>query len=77
MMDTPENDTLREMGMTPEQWQAFQKYTRGFGDQDEYGVDLSLLRDNLRLSYSERWNRLRKEMRFFRDVRIVRRPARN
>ena len=74
-MDTPEPEAPEnnELGMTPEQWEAFQKYTRGFGEQDDYGVDLSLLRENLRMTPTERWNRLRREMRFFQHARIVRR----
>ncbi|MBC7808173.1 MAG: hypothetical protein H7145_18740 [Akkermansiaceae bacterium] len=76
-METSDTTAQNELGMTPEQWEAFQKYTQGFGEQDEYGVDLSLLRENLRLSPTERWNRLRKEMRFFRDARIVRRSSGN
>jgi len=44
--------------MTPEQWEAFQKYTQGYGDQDENGVDLSLLRANLKLTPTERVDRM-------------------
>ena len=68
-----EPETPNELGLTPEQWAAFQKYTHGFGEQNEGGVDLALLRENLRLTPTERWNRLRREMRFFHDARIVRR----
>lgn len=32
------------LGLTQEQWERFQAYTQGYGDQDENGVDLSLLR---------------------------------
>ncbi|HVL38353.1 MAG TPA: hypothetical protein VM328_03080 [Fimbriimonadaceae bacterium] len=46
------------LGMTPEQWEAFQKYTQGYGDQDENGVDLSLLRANLKLTPTERVDRM-------------------
>jgi hypothetical protein len=42
-------------GWTLEQWAAFQEYTRGYGDQDENGIDLSLLRENLKLTPTERW----------------------
>jgi hypothetical protein len=68
-------ETEDRLGMTPEQWEQFQRYTRGYGEQDEYGVDISLLRENLKLTPTERWNRLRDEMRFFRNARIVRRSA--
>jgi hypothetical protein len=42
------------LGMTDEQWAQFQEYTHGYGDQDENGIDLSLLRENLKLSPTER-----------------------
>lgn len=44
-------DRLR---MTPEQWEWFKRRTRGFREQDENGIDLSLLRANLKLSPEER-----------------------
>jgi hypothetical protein len=47
-----------KLGMTDEQWEIFQKFTRGYGDQDENGIDLSLLRENLKLTPSERLDRL-------------------
>lgn len=46
-----------------------------YGEQDENGIDISLLRENLRLTPTERWDRLRREMRYFRNVRIARRSA--
>src|SRR5947207_688285 len=46
------------LGMTEEQWERFQAYTHGFGEQDEHGVDVSLLRGNLRLTPSQRVERL-------------------
>src|SRR5919201_1386317 len=46
------------LGMTEEQWERFQAYTHGFGEQDENGVDVSLLRENLRLTPSQRLERL-------------------
>lgn len=45
------------LGMTEEQWARFQAYTRGFGEQDENGVDVSLLRENLRRTPEERVRR--------------------
>jgi predicted nucleotidyltransferase len=42
------------LGMTDEQWERFQAYTHGFGEQDENGVDVSLLRENLRLTPEQR-----------------------
>ena len=46
--------------MTEEQWRWFLNYTSGFGDQDENGVDLSLLRENLKLTPTERIESMRK-----------------
>jgi hypothetical protein len=33
---------------------AFQQWTRGYGEQDENGIDLSLIRANLKLTPLER-----------------------
>ncbi len=56
-------------GWTPEQWATFQKYTRGYGDQDENGIDLSLLRENLKLTPTQRLEKLRSALRFFAEVK--------
>ena len=50
-MDEQSEDRL---GMTEEQWARFQTYTHGYGDQDENGIDLSLLHENLKLTPTER-----------------------
>lgn len=42
------------LGMTEAQWEQFQAHTQGFGEQDGNGVDLSLLRENLRLTPEQR-----------------------
>lgn len=42
------------LGMTEEQWAWFQAHTRGFGEQDENGVDVSLLRENLKRPVQQR-----------------------
>lgn len=76
-METADAAEDNELGMTPEQWELFQKYTHGYGEQDQYGVDLSLLRENLKLTPQERWNRLKREMRFFANARIIRRHPGN
>jgi len=68
-----ENATTEEpvdkLGMTDEQWEWFQKATHGYGDQDENGVDLSLLRENLKLTPTERLQRMQASADFFREVR--------
>ena len=63
--ETEEPEDGDRRGMTEEQWAWFQKATRGNGDQDRNGVDLSLLRRNLRLTsdspaYSRPWIRSRR-----------------
>lgn len=55
------------LGMTEEQWAQWQAYTRGFGEQDENGVDVSLLRRNLRLSPWERLEKMERELAFFKE----------
>lgn len=55
------------LGMTQAQWERFQAYTHGFGEQDANGVDLSLLRENLRLSPDQRLERLRLGLSLFRS----------
>lgn len=42
------------LGMTEERRAWFQAHTHGFGEQDENGVDVSLLRENLRLTPTQR-----------------------
>ena len=56
------------LGMTPEQWAQFKAFTSGFGDQDENGVDLSLLRENLTLTPNERLKKM------FRRTAVLRGP---
>jgi predicted nucleotidyltransferase len=53
-------DPEDHLGMTDEQWAWFQTYTHGFGEQDENGVDVSLLRENLRLTPSQRVEQLQR-----------------
>jgi hypothetical protein len=53
------------LGMTDEQWARYQEYTHGYGDQDENGIDLSLLRENLKLTPSERLRRAQSAHDFF------------
>jgi hypothetical protein len=75
-----QEETLNEepedrLGMTPEQWAWFQQHTRGYGDQDENGVDLSLLRANLKLSPTERVQKLQRALRLEWEIRNARRSA--
>ena len=66
MEDTEE--PVDKLGMTDEQWEWFQKATHGNGDQDENGVDLSLLRENLRLTPTQRLDKLQDAINFFHGV---------
>ncbi len=60
------------LGMTPEQWEQFQAFTRGFGEQSESGVDISLLRANLKLTPTERIERMRHALANYLEVRHAR-----
>ena len=62
--DAPED----RLGMTDEQWAQWQAYTRGYGEQDANGVDVSLLRQNLRLTPTERLRKHQKALRTYREV---------
>ena len=57
-----------KLGMTDDQRVQWQAYTHGYGDQDMNGIDLSCLRENLRLSPTER---LRKHQRALKLVKEV------
>jgi predicted nucleotidyltransferase len=60
---TPED----RLGMDEEQWARFQAYTHGFGEQDAYGIDVSLLRENLRLTPSQRIDKMLRGLALFRS----------
>ena len=51
---TPTLEPEDHLGMSEEQWASFQAYTHGFGEQDEHGIDVSLLRENLKLTPEQR-----------------------
>lgn len=71
-MDAPtrtDPDAEDRLGMTNAQWARWQAYTRGYGEQDENGIDLSLLRENLRLSPAERLQKHQRALRLFWEVR--------
>jgi len=64
---TPEAED--HLGMTDAQWAQWQAYTRGYGEQDENGVDISLLRENLKLTPTERLQKHQKALRLYWEVR--------
>ncbi len=55
------------LGMTDVQWAQWQSYTHGYGEQDENGVDISLIRQNLRLTPWERLGKLERQLGFFKE----------
>ncbi len=65
-------DPEDRLGMTEQQWEWFKQNTRGFGEQDEHGIDLSQLRENLKLTPTERF---RKHQRALRNMLEVRRAG--
>ena len=62
-------ETEDHLGMTDDQWAQWQAYTRGYGEQDENGVDISLLRENLKLTPTERLQKHQNALRSFQEVR--------
>lgn len=56
------------LGMAEAQWAMFQKATQGYGEQDANGVDISLLRENLRLMPTQRLQKLERARAFFHGV---------
>ncbi len=69
MSETTQQETEDRLGMTEEQWMQFKTWTEGHGDQDENGVDLTLLRANLELSPTERVEKMRRSIAIVREVR--------
>ena len=66
------------MDLTPEQLAVLQKYSgkHYYGEQDENGVDLSLIRENLKLSVEERLARASRARRSALRLREIGRLAR-
>lgn len=56
------------LGMTPEQWEWFQSHVRGYGEQDENGVDVAALRENLRLTPTERVQKMFRALELHREI---------
>lgn len=65
-MDESEKE---RMGMTDAQWEIYLRAVTGYGDQSESGVDLSLLRENLRLSPTQRIEKMRRSLANYIEVR--------
>lgn len=58
-----------KLGMTDVQWAQWQAYTHGYGEQDANGIDISLIRQNLRLSPWERLAKLQRNVIYFMEER--------
>ena len=60
------------LSMTDDQWAQWLVYTHGYGKQDENGIDILLIRENLRFSP---WKRLEKLQRsIIIDFAVARDP---
>jgi hypothetical protein len=70
MEDSSELDDIRR-GMTDAQWEIYQKATTGYGEQSESGIDISLLRENLKLTPTQRIEKMRRALSFVREVRCA------
>jgi hypothetical protein len=57
------------LGLDEAQWVWFLAYTRGYGQQDDNGVDVSALRENLKLSPTERVERLLRARELIEELR--------
>jgi len=69
MSATTQNGLEDRLGMTEEQWLQFKTWTTGYGEQDENGVDLTLLRANLKLTPTERIEKMRGSIANVMEVR--------
>ncbi len=58
------------LGMTDAQWAQWQAYTHGYGEQDANGIDISLIRENLRVPPWERLAKLQRNLSFFKEDRM-------
>lgn len=75
MQDSLTDAPVDKLGMTDAQWEWFQKATHGYGDQDENGIDLSLLRENLKLTPTERLRKHRRALGLVLEVQRAGRDA--
>ena len=63
-----EPDDMRG-GMTDAQWEIYKRATSGYGEQSESGIDISLLRENLKLTPTQRIEKMRRALSFVMEVR--------
>ena len=69
-------ETEERLGVIEERGAKFQADTRAYGEQDENGVDLSLLRENLKLTPTERWRKHQRALYLTLEVRRAGEEAR-
>lgn len=67
MTDTHNNEPEDRLGMTDVQWAQWQAYSRGYGDQDVNGIDVSLIRQNFKLAPWERLKKMERGLTFFQE----------
>jgi hypothetical protein len=70
MADSILQEPQDKLGMTDAQWAQWQAYTHGYGEQDANGIDISLIRENLRFSPWERLEKLQRNLTFFTEDRM-------
>ncbi len=70
VMAQTETQDADQLGMTDAQWAQWQDYTHGYGEQDANGIDVSLIRENLRSSPWERLAKLQRNLLFFKEDRM-------
>ena len=68
MNDPPSEETTNPLGLTADQWVQWQAYTHGYGEQDANGIDVSLLRQNLLLTPTERLRKHQKALKLYLEV---------
>ena len=64
MQENDETEDVRR-GMTDAQWEIYQRATSGYGEQSASGIDISLLRENLKLTPTQRLAKLQIAHNFF------------
>ena len=67
MADGALEEPQDKLGMTDGQWAQWQAYTHGYGEQDANGIDVSLIRGNLRLTPWQRLEKLQDVSAYFKE----------
>ena len=75
MADSAGEEPQDKLSMTDAQWAQWQAYTHGYGEQDANGIDISLIRENLRFSPWERLAKLQRNLIFFKEDCVEAKPV--